>query len=448
VTDVASIAMQDNLIALRERKRLLDDVWLLALFVLFLAIGVPWYLRILEINFAPVAWSLFGFGLIYVLTTSAADRLRSHRSLVMVLGSLQAAGVLFIGFVWHLTGSLQNPLFLLAFVLPVVAASLVLVHWQSYATVLLSVATVLTVALMDAPELRWYVTQAGSLAQWLIGLLPRTSASAAQPFPGLNTPPAYLFMLLLLFAVLLFTVALMTESVTSLLLRLSGRLEAATKAASVAEDLSSEVLRVSPTPAAIVYTDTLKIAQASQSFLHHLFVDPKALLDRNLFDLVEFAYPEVIENLITGNGGEVPLAVYTVHGETRVAEVRVNSILYGGRRYAYVNIQDISDLHYLEAALNSLDDALLVLSPTPRILHCNQAAKDLLGDLQPGADAAAALAQANLPNGWWELGQRSRQERRFELNGRRIAATCVAARLPGEREAHTVLMMHSLEGEQ
>ena len=154
MTRVDLAAMGDSLLALKERKRLLDDVWLLTLLVIFVAVGLPWYLRLLEIDFAPVAWSLFTYGLLYLAISFAADALRTGRSLLIVIGALQAAGVLFIGFVWHLTGSLQNPMFLLLFVIPVIAGSFILVSWQSYAAALLSVATVATVALLDAPELR------------------------------------------------------------------------------------------------------------------------------------------------------------------------------------------------------------------------------------------------------------------------------------------------------
>ena len=448
MSEFGTVTIEHNLMTLKERKRLLDDVWLLVFLVLLVAVGVPWYLRTLDIDFAPVAWSLFGYGLIYVLTSLAADRLRSRRSLMMLIAALQTAGILFLGFVWHLTGSLQNPMFLLAFVLPVVAGSLVVVNWQSYLTVLFSIATVLTVALIDAPELRWYVTQIGPWARWLMDLLPARSATGPQPFPSLNTPPSYLFVLLVFFTVLLFTVALMTESVTSFLLRLSGRLEAATRALGLAEDLSLDVLRASPSPAALVHSDTFKIAQASQSFMHHLFLTSESLLNKDLFGLIEFAYPEVVKELIAGTGGKVPLAVYRVHGEARVAEVRVEPITHGGHHYAYVNMQDISDLQYLQIALNSISDALIVTSENQHILYFNQAAQDLFGDLRPGMDAAIPLRQANLPNGWWELGIRTRQERRLEVRGQRYIANCVAARILGEAHALTVLTLRRLENDR
>ena len=154
-------AADPSLAALRERKRLFDDVWLLTLFVIFVAIAVPWFLRILDLDLGPLAWSLFGFGLAYMAGVIATDRIESHRNLLFVIGTVQALGVLFLGYLWHLVGGLQNPMFLLVFTLPIVAGSIVLLSWQSYVTVLMAVSVVVLAALIEAPELRWYLVQIG-----------------------------------------------------------------------------------------------------------------------------------------------------------------------------------------------------------------------------------------------------------------------------------------------
>jgi PAS domain-containing protein len=442
-----SEARDDTLQALKERKRLLDDVWLLALLVLFLAVGVPWYLRILEVNFAPVAWSLFGFGALYVAASVATDSLRSRRSLLLAVTLLQAAGVLLLGLVWHWTGGLQNPMFLLVFVLPVVAGSFLLVSWHSYATVLLAVATVAAVALINAPDLRWYLAQAGSLPDWASRLLPEAPASA-QPFPSLHAPPAYSALMLASFTVLLFTVALVSESVTTLLLRLYKRLDASTRALGVAEDLSFEVLRASPSPAALIYADTMHVAQASQSFQEQFFLNADSLLGRPLLDLVRFAHPEVIAELLSGDGGEVFPAICHVDAETRVARVRAEPIQFGGRVYVYVNIQDMSEQQFLQAALDSLDVAVVVLSDSKRIVAFNPAAVALFGALEAGAEADASLRLGGFPEGWWETGLRARLERTLEAGGKRWNVVCATARILSEKNALTIATLRQAGGER
>ena len=57
MTTVGS-GMTDDVGALHERKRLFDDIWLLTLFVIFIALATPWFLRVLDVDFAPLAWRI------------------------------------------------------------------------------------------------------------------------------------------------------------------------------------------------------------------------------------------------------------------------------------------------------------------------------------------------------------------------------------------------------
>ena len=134
------------------------------------------------------------------------------------------------------------------------------------------------------------------------------------------------------------------------------------------------------------------------------------------------------------------------NGEPRAARILVHPVNYGGRHYAYVNIQDITDLQTVMAAFNAVDETLIVLNATQRVLYSNDKAKEMWGELEPGTDVALSLRKANLPDRWWELGMRSRQERRLELNGKQFVANCAAARILGEREALTVLTMRPAGG--
>jgi hypothetical protein len=328
-----------------------------------------------------------------------------------------------------------------------VAGSLVPVNWQAYGTAVLAFGTVVFVAIVDTPELRWFAAQLGSVAHRILAALPQNAGMNSQPFPTLNFPPAYYFVLIAMIAALMFTVALMTESLTSLLGLVSSRLESATRALGVAENLSSEVLRLAPMPAALVYSDTFQVAEVSESFLQHFLLNSNSVRDQNdLFSLVEFVHPEVIQALISGRGGEVPVAAYRVDGEPRAARILVHPVNYGGRRYAFLNIQDITDLQTVMAAFNAVDETLIVFSAKQRILYSNEKATEMWGELEPGTDVAFSLRKANLPDGWWELGMRSRQERRLELNGKQFIANCFAARILGEREALTVLTMRPAGG--
>lgn len=424
--------------ALRERKRLLDDAWLLTLFVILLATAVPWFLRIMELDLAPLAWSLFGFGLIYLATALTADRLQDRRSLLLILGALQAVGVLFLGFLWHCAGGLQNPMFLLVFVLPVVGGSLIS-RWQSYTSALLAVAAVAAVTFVEARELWWYVAQMGLPVSWLTDFLSDRWLATGRPFPGFYAPPPYYFVLLELFAILLFGIALMSEVVTSFLLKLYARVGFSASALAKAQILATEMLQAAPAPTVLIYSDTFNVVHASKSFVSQLLLTPESLLEKNLFGLVEFSYPDVVEGLITGGGGEAPFCVYRVGKEMRISRVRVYPLVHEGMRYAHVSLEDVGDTYYLRAALDALVQASFVIGPDGRVLCFNEAARELFGGLALGTEASRFLVQGSLPDGWWVPGLRGNQERQVELGEKPFAARSVSVPLPGEQVKLTVL---------
>src|SRR3989442_4629699 len=147
--------------ALRERKRILDDVTVWMLLMVSAAVAVPWFLRLLPIDLSAAARAAFGFTLLYLALAMLTDRLRGPRSLRLALLFLQASAIIFLGLLWHLVGGLQVPLLLLAFVPLVMASGLVLGRWQPYGAALLSIAGVGVVALKESRALRWYLPQIG-----------------------------------------------------------------------------------------------------------------------------------------------------------------------------------------------------------------------------------------------------------------------------------------------
>ena len=439
------LAYGDDLASLRERKRLFDDVWLLTLFVIFLAIAIPWFLRILDVELGPLAWSLFGFGLMHLLGTIFADRADNRRHLVLMIGAVQGIGIIFLGYVWHLAGGLQNPTFLLAFGLPVIAGGLVLVGWQSYATAFLAMATVSSVALIEAPELRWYLLEMGLPLGPIIRHLPHAETGATQASSTLIAPASYLFVLLELFGAFMLALALLTESLNALLRRLYVRLGRSMAATNEAEMSALDALESSPYPALWVSPDSFVIERASANFLQHFGLAPEAASNANLFDLVAFSYADVVEGLITGSGGEYPLAIYRIGSETRVAHVRVRPIRYDGRSLAYVTFEDLSNGYLLRAVFDAAEDGLVIVGPAGTITHYNPVAARLLPALQIGGAAMSALDRPEFPKGWWELEMRRRMTSYIELDGKRFRVQCVAHEIPGEADKFTILTLHSTQ---
>ncbi len=432
--------------ALKERKREIDDVWLLTIVVVLLSIGVLWFQRILDIDLARVAWVLFAYGSAYLAMAFAADRASTARTFVVTVALVQAAGIVTLTMLWRLTGGLQNPMFLLVFTLPVMAGSVILPRWQAYATAGLAVLAVTVVALADSAALRWYLWQTGLPVRAALNVIGQIPATSTHPFPATAESPPYLMVVVFLFGVLMFAAAAVADAIGQAVAKVQARSAAATDALARAENLSAEAFLASPWPTALVYADTFRVAQANREFLQQFFLDPEAPGRSRFFELVRFTYPEAVEALIQGAGGEVPLAVLTVDREQRLARVRVSTFTHDGTRYASVSVQDITAAHHLRLALDALDQPV-VLVAGDRVLACNASAEAAVPDLQPGVDAGAALAAANLPFAWWRLGVRSRQECQVRLADRTFRAVCRAAAIPGEREPLAVIALEEKRGE-
>ncbi len=427
--------------SLRERKRVLDDGWLLMLLSIVAALSIPWFLRNFQVDLAPVTWLIFAYGVAYLVLSSALDRLRAPRVKVIALSAMQVGAVVFLAFLWHLAGNLQNPMFLLAFALPVVAAGCALPGARPGILAAIAVACVTLVALVNAPQLRWYVGQLGiPVDRFPVAL----AHAAAQPFPGLDMPASYLFLMLVTFSVLLFAVALLSHSVALLVRDLQGRLDASARALTDAHTLAAEVIRVAAKPTALVYTDTLNVAQASASFLQRMELLPESLQEKNLLGLVDFDYPEVVAEMIAAQGGEVPVALYRVGGVEHLARIHIARVDHAGARYACVTLDDIGEGLVSAATLDASTLAFVVIGPDGKICAFNAAARGSLPGIQRGVDAALALGDPATAEGWWVLGPRGQRSRTVPLAGKEWEAHCIAVNLFGMAGRLTVVQLRAL----
>jgi len=430
-------------ISLSERKRLFDDLWLLTLCAIFLAAALPWFLRLAELDFAFVAWSVFACAAILHLVSVATDRLSAPRSLSAALGFVQLAGLLILGVLWHRAGGLQNPVFLLAFALPVIGAGL-LSRWQPYATALLAALIVGAVAFVEAPELRWYADQIGLRAGWLQSL-GEPSAPPAGLFPGFYAPPNYFVALLVLFVVLLLGIAVMSEAIASLLLRLYEKLGRSVGALDEAHSLGAQILQEAPLPTALLFADTFRIVQASRSFTAHLATSAGAVVGRNLFDVVRFSYPEMVEAAIARAGGEAPICTHRVGDAMHLVRARASPLVQGGTVFACLSLEPVDEIASLRAALDAAAPAILVIDAGGGIACFNESAGELFAGLRPGASARRLLSNDGLPADWWQPGTRGRRKQRLALSKGSFEAASVAVPIAGEREPFVVLTLQPAE---
>ena len=421
------------------RIQLLDDVWQLTIFAVLLAVALPWFVSSFDIDFAAAAWGVFALGAIQVALASLSEvRGASAAWANRARSLLHATGVVVIGIVWQHAGGLQNPMFLAAFVLPVIGASFVS-RWHPYVTAVLAVLVVAAVALYQAPELRWYAAGLGTGWAWLANLVGAEGVAAGVPFPGFYAPSGYGVVLLEVFAILMFVCAVAADYFGNVFDRLHAHLAVARVDAERGQELWTALIQRVPVPALLVDADTLQVICGSDHLSPAICPTDTPVAGRGLFESIRFSYPDVVQELITGVGGVTSPCMIRVTDQLRATEVHVQHVGHKGRRFALVIIDDKSDAFYARAALDAADDATLVVDARGQVIAFNKPARGLFAAADVGAEAARVLAHPGSGARWWEPGLTGRRRMHVEIHRRIYQVTSSTIALPGEEESLYVI---------
>ena len=411
------------------RIHLLDDTWLLTVFAILLATVVPWLVSALDINFVAACLGLLALGAIHVSFTLIGKPARVGERRPALAG-LHMAGIVVCGFIWLNAGGLQNPGFLLVFALPVVGA-IFLSRWQPYLMALLAVVVAGAVAIAQAPELRWYVPGLNAAGTWLASTLGQGSA-AASAFPGFYAPSGYYVVLLEVFAILVFACAVAAEYLGTIFERLHAHVDVARAEAERGQEFWTTLIEQLPVPALLVDADSMQVVCASDRTAH--LYESDTIAGRTLSDALQFSYPEMVQELITGMGGIAPVVMIKVGGRLLATEVRVQHTIQKGRRFALVVIQDKSEELTAQAALDVSGQAVLIIDAQARVLGFNKPAQALFAGVEKNVDAAGLFSLSGMPSRWWEPGLTGRRKMHIEIGPRVYQVTSSASPLPGEDE--------------
>jgi len=410
--------------------------------LVFLAVVAAWFARLLQVAIVTVSASVFLYVFFYVAAAHVLDRTQRLGTILLATGLLHGSGILFLAFLWHLVGGVEHRVFLLAFLLPVLATGVVMRDWRPYAMALVAIASVTVVAVAESPELRWYLSLFGLPMTALSWEAPAWMPGRPRPFPGAEVLPEELLVSLGMFAVFQVTAAAFSESISGLVIRLSERLRTADDLRDEARGLFQAVMHADPSPSVIVYRDTSQIVYTSRSFLHQFLLTPQDLPGKGLFDVVRFHEPERVREILRRGEGEIGSCSHQVGEEVRIASVRVFRIDHGGTSYAYLGFSDLTEMYYLNAVLDGMQDALLVLDEKGKLLYANELTRNLFPEAHFGMNMTAALSVPE-DQGWWRASGPQEAEKRVRLRGQSYRASMIGATLPGGSSWATIATLRS-----
>lgn len=215
-----------------------------------------------------------------------------------------------------------------------------------------------------------------------------------------------------------------------------------------AESLFQSVLRASPHPGVVIDRATGHIIDGSNSFAKQFLEGASFPVTRSLTSLIEFSQPERIEQVLARGSGTAWYSVYHAGGVGRVANVRCNTVDHDGGSYAYVVIEDVTEQHYLKAAFDAIENAVLVIGGDGALLYANRPAEALFEQLYFGMPVDPLLVSPTLEPGWWHRPTQRFEQQRIELKGQPYEATSVAFRFAGESDTSTILTLRNIAEEE
>ncbi len=419
------------------RVHLLDDLWLLTIFAILFAAGLPWFVSSFDIRVGAALLGLLALAAIHVgftLLTAAAPGI--HRGRKRALEILHALGVLIVALIWHYAGGVHNPAFLVVFVLPVTGA-IFLSRWQPYLIALLAILAVSAAALIESPELRWFASGLAPQAAWLARLSGGAS-TGSEPFPGFYAPPGYYLVLLEGFAVLMVSCAFAGEYLGTIFDRLHADLIVARAEAERGQQLWASVIEELPLPAVLIDARTYQVVSESAE-LADVSAEGTPAVGRKLTEAIHFSYPEIVEELVSGTGGRADHVILRRGTELVLARIRVQHIPYKGKRLALILIEAMTEAFAVRAALDVAEQAILVADFQDRVLAFNRPALALFSATRLGADVSTLLTLPETAPRWWEPGLTGRRKMHVRILPRVFQVTSTAVALPGEQERLCVI---------
>src|SRR6185312_5603492 len=292
-------------------------------------------------------------------------------------------------------GALQNPMYLTVFALPVIGA-IFLSRWHPYLIATVSVLVVGVVALIQAPELRWYASGLIGSEAWLTWL---------------------------------FACAVAAEYVGTIFERLNAHIVMARTEAERGQELWADLIERLPLPALLIDPDTLRVVASSNFAIAYLSTGEIPLEGRNLFEALQFSYPDIVQELIVGSDGGAPLTFLRIEDQLRVTQIRVLHVAHKGRRLALLTIEDATEVFCLKAVLDTSEYAAVVIDARGRVLAFNKPALALFGGAEVGMDAGELLPQSEGGLRWWEPGLTGRRKMLLEIGPRIYQVTSSAIAL-------------------
>lgn len=387
----SSVLALDNV---RRNLAVFESSWMLTTVLAATLAVLCWYFRLAHVNLAPIIWGLAGLALTQLVLSSQTHRAGSLAWLHSYALISHLLGTVIMGIVWHFFGGVQQPVFPLLIILPLIPAALVMGFWQRQLATLAFVA-LLASGILLSPDTNSFIAQRYGLRLPADALLPAWLPRSAIAFPDVSTSPAYDLVVTAVVAVVGVAVNATAHVLVGLCRRATDRATSLEVELARLHRLNTELITRMPSADVLVSSSTGRIVNASERFIRTY--DGQGSDERFLLDTIEFEYPAVIRQLMVTGGEQVQEA--KVRGQVALLRVRAERLGGESSQLAALNIENCDDLCW-QGAVNALDEPVFAIDFRGDVVFLNRAALALFGE--PAPRTAASLFAGDSAR-WWDI---------------------------------------------
>jgi PAS domain-containing protein len=405
---------------LRRHKAMFDNTWTLATLLATVLAVVWWELGLAQFAVGPVVWTLAALASVQYLVNFEMRGVASAQTLRYVALASQLLGTMLFAVSWHLFGGIQQPLYPLIIVLPLLTGALLLTFWQQQIAIV-AVLAVLASGVLLSPDTNSFIQQRYGISLASDHLLPSFIPRSRIVFPDVSTSPAYDLLLTTMVGVICLALSTTARALVTLCRR----------DAAQAASLETEVKRlrhatrelVTRTPAPVLIASSAgRVVHASDRLVEAFGIDDST--EPFLLDVIAFKHPQVVRQLMITGGEDIQPA--TVLGRERLLRVRAEVLPRTSSPLTLLTIESGDDL-CLRGQLDTLEQPLFAIGADGRLAHLNRAALALLGPEADGGLATAVFA-ADAAH-WWEIAPLANARRLFDYRQHRYCASIRRVRI-------------------
>jgi PAS domain-containing protein len=399
---------------LRRHKLMFDHTWTLATLLATVLAVACWELGLAQFAVGPVIWALAALAALQYLLNSQSRGAASDSALRHVALASQLLGTALIAVSWHLFGGIQQPLYPLIIVLPLLTGTLVLTFWQQQIAIA-AVLLVLASGVLLSPDTNSFIEARYGISLASAHLLPSFVPRSRVVFPDVSTSPAYDLLLTAMVGVVCLAISTTARALVTLCRR------DATQVATLAEEVerlrlaTRELVTRTPAPV-LIASSTGRIVHASDRLIAAFGLEDAS--EPFLLDAIAFKHPQVVRQLMTAGGEDVQPA--TVHGRERLLRVRAEVLPRTSSPLTLLTIESGDDL-CLRGQLDTLEEPVFAIGADGRLAYLNRAACTLFGPEADGGLATTIFAADTAH--WWEIAPLASARRLLDYHERRYCAT-------------------------